>query len=110
MNRLREAREYVGFSLEDAARFLRMTAMEVIALEADSSTPSPATWERLSKLYRRKVGWLKGEPAPPIQIPADVAQLMEDRMLSDQDRSEVVRFVEWLQTTPLPSPATGGGL
>lgn len=95
MNRLREAREYIGLSQEDAGRVLGFSAGTIDSVEAGELTFSPATMERVSGLYRRPVAWLKGEPASPVQITPEPHDLMEK--LSDHDRSEVVAFAEFLQ-------------
>lgn len=100
-NRLQQAREYIGLSTADAAKLLRMSSDRFEKLEA-SGRFSIAQWDRLSRLYRRPLRWLKGEPVPPVSVPADVAQMMDDRNLSDKDRQEVVGFVEFLSHRTRP--------
>lgn len=98
MNRFREAREYMGLCLMEVAGFLHADIDDIANLEAGGSHDfSPSEMEALSRLYSRPLAWLLGEqPVPPVQVPAKVAQLMEDHDLSDHDRREVIAFVEFL--------------
>lgn len=105
MNRFREAREYMGLSLMEVAGFLSADIDDVANMEAGGSHDfAPYQMDALSRLYCRPLPWLNGEPVPPVQVPADLAQLMEDRELDDNDRREVVAFIEFLAHR---RPATG---
>lgn len=102
--RLRQAREYIGLSTAEAATFLGKSIDALERAEENGSGLSLRQWELLAKLYRRPVRWLRGEPVPPVYVPEEVAQMMDDRRLSEADRQEVVGFVEFLSTPRSPRP------
>lgn len=95
VNRLQEAREYVGVTIREAADFVGISVPMLQDFEAGRAEPINLTVDKLARLYRRPASWLRGGYAPPVQISAELDVLMEP--LSDHDRSEVVAFVEWLQ-------------
>ena len=66
--RLKDAREYRGFSREEIARYLRTTPSEVSNIENGSRPVTAAYIKRLAKLYSTTVEHLTGdvreEPVP----------------------------------------------
>jgi len=100
-DRLREAREYLGFHLEDVAQATGWPQARIAALEDGTSTRiTGAELRKLSRLYRRPVTWLQGETT--FTPDAGFLQKLED--LTDGDREAVLSFAEWLQGAGPPGP------
>ena len=108
--RLREAREYLGFSRDDAATALDMPRDRLNGLEDGTSGKiTGAELRKMSRLYRRPPGWFTGEwefhPDPDM-----VRQLNENPRLTDGDREAVLDFAEFLQGAgPAPKPRRDRG-
>lgn len=95
-NRLREAREYLGLSQEDAARHLGIGRAAISLIESGDRKVDAIELANLAKLYQRPVGHFTGEDvgAEPPQL-----ELLKRAAatLSTKDRDEVVRFAEFLR-------------
>jgi transcriptional regulator with XRE-family HTH domain len=94
--RLREAREYLGFTREQAAEAAGWHVDRIITLEDGTSGKITALeLRKLSRLYRRPPGWFTGEwefhPDPDM-----VRQLNENPRLTEGDREAVLDFAEFL--------------
>lgn len=101
--RLREAREYVGFSLGETARFLDLSPGRLAAVEEGREAPADDVFERMIKLYHRHADWFaEGRPEPG--LPAEIAQLADAADLSEADRRELARFADFVAGTS-PSSA-----
>jgi transcriptional regulator with XRE-family HTH domain len=100
-DRLREAREYLGFTREDTAAALRCSPLLIEALEAGTADSRAEMLERLAAFYRRPVSWLCGvsdfQPSPEM--------LRKVEGLSAGDREAILDFAEWLQGAG-PAPET----
>ena len=96
--RLREAREYIGFSQEEVAQHLQLSRSAISQIEHGRRKVDTLELKRLAALYQRSVASLVGEEkraaasAPQVEI---VARATAE--LSEEDRDEVLRFVEYLQ-------------
>ena len=92
-DRLREAREYLGLSEEQAAESLRWSVHLLRGFEGASYGPSPAELGKLAKLYRRPVDWFSGDwewtPSPEL--------LRRVENLGEGDREAMLDFAEFLQ-------------
>ena len=92
--RIREAREYLGFSIAQAAERLGCAPMLVEAIEAGDADPGPEMLAKLGKLYMRPVEWFTGEwrfePAPGLLR-------MAEGVRHPGDREAVLDFAEFLQ-------------
>jgi transcriptional regulator with XRE-family HTH domain len=94
--RLREAREYVGLAVADAAAAAGMADPELDAIERGARPPDELELERLARAY----GYARGHFARPPQ-PLDegtvavVARLGE--AMSDHDRREAMLFAAYLR-------------
>lgn len=100
--RLAQAREYVGFTVEQVAAALDCAPLAIAMLEAGTAAPDETMLERLARLYRRPVTWLQGEttfrPSPNL--------LRKVENLHPGDREAILDFAEWLQDAgPPPKPA-----
>lgn len=105
--RLREAREYVGFRIEDITSRIGCDATVLQDLESGKRPPTDGQLAILARAYRRPVGWFTGEWQ--YQPPPDLLRKVEN--LTPGDREAILDFAEWLQgagTAPkLPREALG---
>ncbi|MET4323807.1 helix-turn-helix transcriptional regulator [Bradyrhizobium sp. RT5a] len=97
--KLRQAREYVGFSQDEVATFLKLPRTAVTNIEAGQRKVEALELKRLAELYRQPVGHFTGEGEASASLPADVAHLARQAAkLSVKDREELGRFAEFLKT------------
>jgi transcriptional regulator with XRE-family HTH domain len=95
-DRLREAREYLGFSQDEVAKSLNVSRSAVSLIESGQRKVEALELQALAKLYKRTVASLAGEE-PPSELPEDVAHLARAAAkLTDTDRLELRRFAEFL--------------
>lgn len=97
--RLREAREYLGFSQEEVANFLGVARSALSNIENGQRRVEALELKKLAQLYKRPVGHFTGEAdgAEPHVAP-DVAHLARKASeLSPQDREELSRFADFLR-------------
>ncbi|MGB8275954.1 MAG: helix-turn-helix transcriptional regulator [Alphaproteobacteria bacterium] len=96
--RLREARKYLGLKQEDVATYLRIPRTALGDIESGQRRVEAMELTRLAKLYKQPVSYFTGEDAAAAALPASVAHLARQAAaLSDQDREELGRFVEYLR-------------
>lgn len=99
--RLKEAREYRGFSQEDVAGVLGVSRSAISMIETGARRLDIFELKKLAHLYGCHVAELTGEQP---QHDADqesikmVARAAAE--LSPEDRSEVLRFAEFLRNRP----------
>ena len=98
--RLKEAREYCGFSQEEVARHLDVPRTAVSLMENGSRRVRALELRRLAKLYQTTMEDLTGlhQEATESETIRLVAQAAAE--LSTTDRDEVLRFVRFLQARP----------
>ena len=98
--RLKEAREYCGFSQEEVARHLSVPRTAISHIENGSRRVSALELPRLAKLYQTSMESLTGQdhesPEPESESVRMVARAAAD--LSETDRAEVLRFVQFLRS------------
>src|SRR4051794_32473513 len=96
--RLREARKYLGLKQEDVAAYLKIQRTALGDIESGQRRVEAIELTRLAKLYKQPVSYFTGEDAAAAALPANVAHLARQAAeLSDQDRAELGRFVEYLR-------------
>jgi len=96
--RLREARKYLGLNQEEVAEYLKIPRTALVDIESGQRRVEAIELTRLAKLYRQPVGYFTGEDAATAALPASVMFLAKQAAaLSDQDKAEVSRFVEYLR-------------
>jgi transcriptional regulator with XRE-family HTH domain len=92
--RLREARVYLGFSVEQAAERLGCAPMLLEAIEAGTADPGPEVLAKFGRLYMRPVEWFTGgwrfEPGPGLLR-------MAESVRHPDDREAALDFAEFLQ-------------
>ena len=96
--RLKEAREYCGFSQEEVARHLGVPRSAISLIESGSRRVSAEELSRLAKLFQTTMESLAGhdqEASEPDSVRM-VARATAD--LSATDREEVLRFAEFLRS------------
>lgn len=96
--RLREARKYLGLNQEEVAELLKIPRTALVDIESGQRRVEAIELTRLAKLYRQPIGYFAGEDAATAALPASVMFLAKQASeLSDQDKAEVSRFVEYLR-------------
>jgi transcriptional regulator with XRE-family HTH domain len=95
--RLRDARKYLGLNQEDVAAHLKIPRTALVDIESGQRRVEALELTRLAKLYKQPIGFFTGEDAAAT-LPASVMFLAKQAAeLSDQDKAEVSRFVEYLR-------------
>jgi transcriptional regulator with XRE-family HTH domain len=112
--RLRIAREYVGLSQEEVAKYLGIPRSALSNIEAGQRKLDTLELTKLAKLYQRPVTWITGEDgsiAPEKdELPAEVAHLARAAAgLSKQDRQELARFADFLKSRARTKGANRNG-
>jgi transcriptional regulator with XRE-family HTH domain len=96
--KLRQAREYLGFSQDEVATFLKVPRTAITNIESGQRKVEALELKRLAELYRQPVGYFTGEDEASASLPADVALLARQAAkLSVKDREELGRFAEFLR-------------
>ncbi len=96
--RLKEEREYRGFSQDEVARHLGVPRPAISLIENGSRRVSAAELSRLAKLYQTTMESLTGhdeEASEPDSVRL-VARATADLSLTDRD--EVLRFAQFLRS------------
>jgi len=97
--RLREARKYLGLKQEDVAAYLKIQRTALGDIESGQRRVEAIELTKLAKLYKQSVSYFTGEDAAASALPADVAYLAREAAeLSDQDREELGKFVQYLRS------------
>jgi transcriptional regulator with XRE-family HTH domain len=97
-NRLREAREYLGFSQEEVANYLNVPRTALTSIEAGTRKVDALELKKLASLYKRPVAHFTGEGVEEQFGDEDVAHLARKaRELSPEDRAELGRFADFLR-------------
>jgi transcriptional regulator with XRE-family HTH domain len=96
--RLREARKYLGLKQEDVATYLKIPRTALGDIESGQRRVEAIELTRLAKLYKQSVSYFTGEDAAASALPTSVLFLAKQAAdLSDRDREELSRFVEYLR-------------
>lgn len=102
--KLRQAREYVGYSQDEVAAVLRLPRTAITNVESGQRKVEAIELKRLAELYRRSVAYFTGETEAADALPADVAHLARQvAKLSSRDREELGRFADFLRQRSAPS-------
>jgi transcriptional regulator with XRE-family HTH domain len=96
--RLKQARKYLGLKQEDVAAHLKIQRTALGDIESGQRRVEAIELTHLAKLYKQPVSYFIGEDTAAAALPASIAYLArEATKLSDQDRDELSRFVEYLR-------------
>jgi transcriptional regulator with XRE-family HTH domain len=94
--RLREAREYLGYSQDQVATYLGVSRSALSLMESGQRKVDALELKKLARLYKRSVGYFTGEE--DAVIGADVKHLARQVSdLSSEDREELARFADFLR-------------
>ncbi|PDT34464.1 MULTISPECIES: helix-turn-helix domain-containing protein [Sinorhizobium] len=97
--RLRKAREYIGYSQDEVAAFLRVPRTAVTNMESGTRKVEALELSKLAELYRKTVGYFMENDTAGDTLPPDVAHLARQAAkLSVKDREELGRFAEFLKS------------
>ncbi len=96
--RLKEAREYLGFSQDQVAQHVRMSRSALSNIENGQRKVEVVELKRLAALYERPVTYFTGEPGrPEAALPEDIELLARKASkLTPKDRAELARFADFL--------------
>lgn len=93
--RLRAAREYLGFSQDEVAKFLGIPRSALSNVECGQRKVDALELKRLAHLYKRSVAYFTGEEQQ--QVSSDVAHLARTASkLAPKDQDELARFADFL--------------
>jgi transcriptional regulator with XRE-family HTH domain len=96
-DRLRVAREYLGFSQEEVATYLGVPRSALSLIEAGTRKVDALELKKLASLYKRSVAHFTGEEGED-EYGEEVAHLARKvRELSPEDRAELGRFADFLR-------------
>jgi transcriptional regulator with XRE-family HTH domain len=97
--KLRKAREYVGYSQDEVATLLKIPRTAVTNMESGQRRVEALELKRLADLYRQPVSHFTGdEDEDGAALSADVNHLARQAAaLSPKDREELGRFAEFLK-------------
>jgi len=96
--RLREAREYLGFSQDQVATFLGVSRSALSLMETGQRKVDALELKKMAGLYKRPVGFFTGEAAEEVSFGTDVKHLARQvAELSPDDREELGRFADFLR-------------
>jgi transcriptional regulator with XRE-family HTH domain len=109
--RLKEMREYLGLSQDEVAKAIKMPRPAVSLIESGERKVDALELKKFADLYQRPIDYFVSEkvdtadrtkePAHLQRAPREVAQLARTATkLSPEDRSELVRFAEFLRSKP----------
>lgn len=95
--RLRDAREYLGFSQEDISTYLSVPRSALSLMETGQRKVDALELKKLAGLYKRSVGYFTGD-ADEALFGAEIKHLARQvSELSQDDREELSRFADFLR-------------
>jgi transcriptional regulator with XRE-family HTH domain len=96
--RIREAREYLGFSQDQVAAFLGVSRSALSLMETGQRKVDALELKKLAALFKRPVGFFTGEASNEVLFGTDVKHLARQvAELSPDDREELGRFADFLR-------------
>jgi transcriptional regulator with XRE-family HTH domain len=96
--RLREAREYLGLSQDEVAKYLNIPRTALSHIESGQRRIDALELKKAAQLYKRPVAYFTGESQSEAGMSEDVAHLARAAAgLSEGDRKELSRFAEYLR-------------
>lgn len=103
-SRLKEAREYLGFSQEEVATYLGLPRTAITNIEAGVRKIDALELKKLATLYKRPLTHFTGGDVQAADLADDVAHLARKASeLSPDDRAELGQFADYLKSRKKPS-------
>lgn len=97
--KLKEAREYGGFSQEEVSTFLKIPRSALSLIESGQRKVDVIELKRLADLYNRSVDFFTGDDADVGSADEKVKHLARKVAdLSDDDQAELERFADFLRS------------
>jgi transcriptional regulator with XRE-family HTH domain len=97
-DRLREAREYLGFSQDEVAKYLDVSRSALSNIETGQRKVDALELKKLANLYKRPVTHFTGGDGEEAAFGEDIAHLARKASaLSPEDRAELGRFADFLR-------------
>ena len=103
--RIKEEREYRGFSQEEVARHLGVSRSAISLIETGSRRVTARELSRLAMLYQITMESLAGRDEGSAEPESVRLVARAAAQLSPQDRAEVLRFAEFLRARKSDDPA-----
>ena len=96
--RLREAREYLGLSQDEVAKYLDIPRTALSHIESGQRGVDALELKNMAQLYKQPVVFFTGDSQGGGGMPEDVAHLARAAAsLSERDRQELSRFADYLR-------------
>jgi transcriptional regulator with XRE-family HTH domain len=97
--RLKEAREYRGFSQEEVAKYLNVPRSAISLIENGARRLDVLEMRKLAQLYECSIEELTGQNPIAETEPNSIKMVARAAAdLSPEDRSEVLRFAQFLKS------------
>ena len=96
--RLKEEREYRGFSRDEVARYLGVTPSALSLIESGSRDVSTEELGRLARLFQIRMESLAGDHHDASETESFPLVARAAAELSPPDRDEILRFARYLRT------------
>jgi transcriptional regulator with XRE-family HTH domain len=108
--RLREAREYLGLSQDEVAKYLNIPRTALSHIESGQRRIDALELKKVAGLYKRAVAYFTGENQAGGGMPEDVAHLARAAAdLSERDRQELSRFADYLRARRAQTDGSSDG-
>lgn len=98
--RLREVREYLGFSQDQVAQYLGISRSALSNIETGQRRVEATELTRLARLYKKPATYFTGDLVPPGEaLPPDVEHIArEAAKLTRHDRAQLASFADFLRS------------
>ena len=98
--RLKDAREYVGFSQEEVSELVGISRSAISLIESGQRKVDSLELKTFARIYGQPVSYLTGDDER-LEAPPDIQALARQvSKLSAADRDEVLKFAEYLFNRP----------
>ncbi len=98
--RIRDARDYLGYSQEDVARYIGIPRSALSNIESGHRRLETLELRKLARLLEKPLNYFTDDELTP--LPDDVTHLARQAaQLSPQDRAELAKFVTYLKARSL---------
>lgn len=94
--RLKQAREYLGLSQEEAAKSAKISRSAISLIENGQRKLDSVELMNLAKLYQHPVSYFTGDESAELSTDEVSALARNYAELSDNDKKELMQFAEFL--------------